>query len=131
MNISVLLLNVFIITSTAMYANAEFSHNYLAGSSQSVKQISDNLRVGKINIIRPHNQDIKISGKATFTKRIPSENTGKDITNVFFKFPNLKDAFKNFKLVTPPSIFRIPRICSKGKIWLSNRCVPLHVQDSW
>lgn len=131
MDVSVLMLNIFIITSTAMYADTEFSHNYLAGSSQSGMQITDNLRVGKIINIRSRNQDINNQAKAMLTKSIQTENTGKDITNVFFKFPNLRNPFKNFKIPPPPSIFHILRICPKGKIWLSNRCVSLHARDSW
>lgn len=120
---SILLLNIFVIVSTAMYANAEYLHNYLAGSNQTVMKISDNLRVGKINIIRSHNQDINQS-KSVFAKTMQTENTGKDITNIFFKFPYLKKLFKNFKFPTPPPILSLPRSCPRGQIWISDKCVP-------
>lgn len=117
-----LLLIIFVITSTAMYANAEYLHNYLAGSNRSVMKFLDNSRVGKMNIIRTHNQDIN-QAKSVFAKRTQTENTVKDITNVFFQIPNLKKLFKNFKILTPTPIFRLPLNCPKGKIWIDDKCV--------
>lgn len=113
--------------STVMYINAEHLHN-LACSTQSVRQILDNLRVGKINIVRSHNQDTN-QGKAAFTKIIQTENTGKDITNVFFKLYKFKNPFKNFKFVIPPSILRPPQLCPKNMVWKINKCIHFYFED--
>lgn len=123
----VLLLNVFIITSTLMYTSAEQLQK-LVNSIQLETQISDDSL---------HHQDNN-QANAISAKRIPTENIRKDTifkeTSIFKPFKNLgrlRDKFKNYKFKTVRPYVGDPRACPKGTILRRGKCVPALSTQWW
>lgn len=126
MKISILLLNIFIISLTAVYINGENLHK-LVGSSRVATQISNDSRVSKTNIVRSHYQDIN---KVAFIQSRNDENNGKRIQNVDFKM-FLRRELKKFKFLTPRPFVTNPKACPKGTILRNGKCVKAYSTHWW
>lgn len=124
MKMSILSLNIFIISLMVMYIHAKHLQN-LDDSSQLVTQISDDSRIDKMNIIRSHHENIN---QAAFIKRKDDENNRKDEQNL--RLIVKRKYYKKFSLTTEPYVSN-PKACPKGTIWRMGKCVKAYSTDWW